>query len=261
MKLSKFLLVFAVVFSFSVQATDSRKEEYNYDLVDQYGSYNFSQTLDATKSSTTITIDGVDIKVGLTAWSDTWGHEDNYIQQAPITDWDGGLTVTNSQSGDSHYIDNFHGGGDFDMILLSFDTNVVLDSASFRSVHGDNGSNEVTIAGLADIALSNLSYKSTWADVAAFSISGTVGHYGISSSLESKFGAVSSAKYWLIGAYNTFFDDSVEKYKGVGFKLQALNLELGTTTTTPPTQVSEPGALALMGLGLGLVLYRRKRRV
>ncbi|HBA56242.1 MAG TPA: hypothetical protein DCZ37_00030, partial [Alteromonas macleodii] len=25
--------------------------------------------------------------------------------------------------------------------------------------------------------------------------------------------------------------------------------------------VSEPGALALMGLGLGLVLYRRKRRV
>ena len=36
---------------------------------------------------------------------------------------------------------------------------------------------------------------------------------------------------------------------------------LNAETNPPPTQVSEPGALALMGLGLGLVLYRRKRRV
>ncbi|AGP78559.1 hypothetical protein BM523_11895 [Alteromonas mediterranea] len=261
MKLSKILFVLTAVYSFSVQATDSHKDEYNYDLVDKYGNYNFSQTTDATQSSTTITIDGVEIKVGLTAWSDTGGHQDNYIRNAPITDWQGGLTVTNNDGGDSHYIDNFYGGGDFDMILLSFDTEVILDAASFKSVTGSNGSNEVTIAGLEDNTLSKLGYNSTWADVAAFSISGTVGHYGISSSYESNFSALSAAKYWLIGAYNTFFDDSTNKYNGTGFKLQALNLELGTSTTTPPTQVSEPGALALMSLGLGLVLYRRKRRV
>ncbi|MFZ8198099.1 exosortase-dependent surface protein XDP1 [Alteromonas portus] len=265
MKLSKFILIFTVAYSFTVQATDSFINEYNYDLVDKYGNYNFSQTIDATQSSTSILIDGVEIKVGLTAWSDTGGTHDNYIEQIDnITNWQGGLTLTNNDSSDWHYIDNFVGGGDFDMILLSFDTDVILNAASFNSEYDvKNDTKKVTVAGLSDITSFLSGSSSTWADVAEFSVFGAVAHSGISGSsgnYESKFTGLNSAKYWLVGAYNTFFDSSAEKFDGVGFKLQALNLELGTTTT-PPTQVSEPGALALMSLGLGLVLYRRKRRV
>ncbi|MHC6646469.1 exosortase-dependent surface protein XDP1 [Alteromonas sp. HB246098] len=264
MKLSKFLLVFTVAYSFTVQAKDSAISEYNYDLVDKNGSYNLSQTLDAAQSSTSIFIDDVEVKVGLTAWSDTGGNRDNYIEQIhKITNWQGGLTLTNNDDGDLHYIDNFSGGGDFDMILLSFDTDVVLNAANFNRVYGYNDERKVTVAGLSDIT-SFQSSNSTWRNVAGFTVSGAVAHSGISSrsgSYESKFTGLNSAKYWLIGAYNTYFDSSAEKFDGFGFKLQALNLELGTTTTLPPTQVSEPGALALMSLGLGLVLYRRKRRV
>ena len=81
---------------------------------------------------------------------------------------------------------------------------------------------------------------------------------------ESKFTTLTnSAKYWLVGAYNTVFDDSSSTYHGVGFKLSSLDLAIQKSTTPPPapTPVSEPGALALMSIGLGLLAYRRKRRV
>ena len=62
-----------------------------------------------------------------------------------------------------------------------------------------------------------------------------------------------------MGAYNKTFGDIGGHDYNDAFKISSIQFE--SKLTPPPTQVSEPGALALMSLGLGLVLYRRKRRV
>ncbi|WP_338518112.1 PEP-CTERM sorting domain-containing protein [Alteromonas gracilis] len=75
---------------------------------------------------------------------------------------------------------------------------------------------------------------------------------------------LTEAKYWLVGAYNTHFDPStsVSDIDGSGFKLAALGFSQTTTKTTPPPkEVSAPNTLAFMGLGLGFVMFRRKRLV
>lgn len=254
--------------SFSSEASDSslasNKFDYiQYDLVSNNGNYNFSEVIDPTNSSHVIVVNGVQIKVGLTAWSDTAdanGLTDRVVEQTNITNWEGGLTITNKDSSnDSHYIDNFKGGDDFDMILLSFDKDVILSQATFNAVNGNNGSKEITVAGLDDSAVPLFSSSSTWDDIARKSLTGTLGHFGINNGTSSFSSLTKAAKYWLVGAYNIYFDKNSDQYSSVGFKLSTLTV--GHSVNSPTTEVSEPGALALMSLGLGLLLYRRKGRV
>ena len=171
-----------------------------------------------------------------------------------------------SWGGDSHAVDNSGDGGgrDFDMFLLSFSESVTLENAAFTWVVGDNDSKEVTVAGLNSIAAFESGANSTWNTVTSAIVENTLGHYGVGSKgsnglYESTFTKLTgSAKYWLIGAYNTIFDDNAKSnFNSVQLKLSSI----GVSMTQPTAEVSEPGALALMGLGLGLVLYRRKRRV
>ena len=108
-----------------------------------------------------------------------------------------------------------------------------------------------------------------WADVASsdglvlsdghFNISSN-GNYSSTSGYTSEFSDLSAAKYWLVGAYNVYFDDSSSSYSNTGFKLASLNLTTnGTEINQPPTKVSEPAPVALMLIGLGLLALRRKR--
>jgi PEP-CTERM putative exosortase interaction domain len=150
------------------------------------------------------------------------------------------------------------------MFLLSFSESVTLENAAFTWVVGDNDSKEVTVAGLNSIAAFESGANSTWNTVTSAIVENTLGHYGVGSKgsnglYESTFTKLTgSAKYWLIGAYNTIFDDNAKSnFNSVQLKLSSI----GVSMTQPTAEVSEPGALALMGLGLGLVLYRRKRRV
>ena len=178
-----------------------------------------------------------------------------------------------SQYGDAHTIDNRRTGEqgkqDFDMILLSFSESVTLTSGSFSSIYHYNNtdsSKEVSVVGLADINKFQGSESFTWSDIASTSaIGAATRHYSVGSKVgnyyQSEFTGLSAAKYWLVGAYNTIFDNGASQQSDFGFKLSALGFSIGNTPSTPPPEVSEPGALALMSLGLGLVLYRRKRRV
>ena len=182
--------------------------------------------------------------------------------------------TTSSYYGDAHTIDNKRTGDrgkqDFDMVLLSFSESVTLTSGSFSSVYhynNTNSSKEVSVVGLPDIDKFQGNESFTWSDIA--SIKGIeTGHFSVGSKVnnyyQSEFTGLSAAKYWLVGAYNTIFDSGASQESDFGFKLSALGFSIDNTPdtpTTPPTEVSEPGALALMSLGLGLVLYRRKRRV
>ena len=156
------------------------------------------------------------------------------------------------------------------MILLSFSESVTLTSGSFSSAYhynNTNSSKEVSVVGLDDINKFQGSESFTWSDIASTRGIET-GHFSVGSKVnnyyQSEFTGLSAAKYWLVGAYNTIFDNGASQESDFGFKLSALGFSIDNTPdtpTTPPTEVSEPGALALMSLGLGLVLYRRKRRV
>ncbi|WP_334032209.1 exosortase-dependent surface protein XDP1 [Alteromonas sp. P256] len=216
----------------------------------------------AKKPITTFSIDGVDVGVGISAWSDTLGGNNYFVESAQLGTFKDSLTVLNfAGDGDDHYIDN---GRYYDMVLFSFEEAVTLKGASFFSIDKykkANGKNDVTVAGLSDDALGLFtSGKNTWNDISMKAIAGASGHFGINN-LQSTFEGLNAAKYWLVGAYNSVFSSVNNKRNSIGFKLAALDIELKKPSIQqPPTEVSEPGALALMSLGLGLVLYRRKRR-
>ena len=321
MKLKQFLSIplLFLPFSTSNYASDRALDEAIYTLVDGVGSTRTTNIFSGTDASQGIMIDGINVKVSVSAWSDTgskaltydfntntWdeGTEDESVKEATLVDYTNcsinsygncisgtrayGYGMTNQDQvwynnsngnyvpwGDSHSVDNFndHGSRDFDMILLSFDQEVVLTGGTFSANYHDGGEeNDVTVAGL-DYNSANALFTGTsdftWSDVSDTVITGALGHFDISETknsenyYESSFTKnLTAAKYWLVGAYNTVFDQSASgSINNVGFKLSSLTVGLENETTLPPTEVSEPGALALMSLGLGLVLYRRKRRV
>ncbi|WP_370245614.1 exosortase-dependent surface protein XDP1 [Alteromonas abrolhosensis] len=305
MKLVSLANVFVLLFTGSVVATETTLDEFNYNL-NQDGINNTTNA----QSGVTVSIDGRDVKVGLTTWSDTgfykysndydYSERDNVVKQQQVlsgyrnnngsigygltnkdtktvcvsTNWYGSCN-SYSTRGDQHTIDNVrneYGKQDFDMILLSFSESVTLTSGSFSSAYhynNTNSSKEVSVVGLSDIDKFQSGENFTWSDIALNSaIGAATGHYSVGSQLgnyyQSEFTGLSAAKYWLVGAYNTIFDNGASQQSDFGFKLSALGFSIDNTPdtpNTPPTQVSEPGALALMSLGLGLVLYRRKRRV
>ena len=209
-----------------------------------------------------ISINGTEVKVDISAWSNTLGNA-QYVESAHLGTYNNSLTVTNRAGhGDNHYIDN---GRYFDMVLFSFEQAVTLKGASFLKIESSkpaNGINDVTVAGLSDDVFNLFnSGKNTWSDIAGKAILNASGHFGIKHK-QSTFEGLTSAKYWLVGAYNSVFSNKNNLRNTIGFKLTSLNIELKSAPVEKPSsKVYEPSALALMSLGLGLVLYRRKRRV
>ena len=242
---------------------------------------NISHTSTPNSQGTTVDIDGVSISMGFSGWSDNEGTNDNILGSGVIDGWYNcditktgctsqnrkyGYGIENNVSGDSHSADNFSGGGDFDMFLFTFSEAVTLKGAGFSWMHGDNGNKEVTVAGIDNINSFFSGTSATWQNIKGDIISGTLGHFGVGSKgsnglYESSFTNITGkAKYWLVGAYNSIFD-SVGSTSGDGVGLKLSTLDISISKTTPSTEVSEPGMLALMGLGLGMLAWRRKRSV
>ena len=273
--------------------TSLSEHVYNYNL---HSGINY--TMDASSG---VEINGTSLKVGLTVWSDTRGsgNDSGIENQGSLDSYSGGYGLVNNDSNDdSHTIDNFqtsstewscsgfayynkcYGGtwsqetvqhqNDFDMILLSFSEDVALTDASFGWVEGQTSSNAVTAVGLDNIDLFTQNSSSfTWDDVNFGLGSGSSkDHTGMSyvgnSTYKSAFSGLTAAKYWLVGAYNTYFDDNAVSNFGTGFKLETIGFKIAQNNPKPdetdPTEVSEPGTLGIMLLGGGLIALRRKRR-
>ena len=260
---------------------DSSLNEYVYDLYSD-GSTNIDYTLDATTSS--IVIDGTSITVGVTAWSDTAnisndgisGDDDEVVKYSQLNGYsyngDYGFGLVNTNDNDAHTLDNFTGGDDFDMVLFSFSEEVTLSAASFTYLQGYDTDKQVSVVGLSDISLfeNHASNEFSWADVASgvgtvvsdghFTISSNISSHGSHGDFTSDFTELSAAKYWLVGAYNIYFDDSSTSYQGSGFKLASLSITTGgTDVVSPPNEVSEPAPIALLLTGFGLMAWRRKQ--
>ena len=251
-------------------ASDSSIQEHTYN-------YNFQSVNIETNpnAGSVVTISDSlnlnNVNVSVSGWADSaWlqgGDSGDYdrvigahLQEIGSYGW----AVRNSyEAVDSHQtIDNYR-YKDYDFILLSFSEEVQLDSLNFGWANFGDGSQEVSVAAITDTGFSKLtSENSTWSSIISDAVSSSFSIERLSYNRGvSNLNFSSTAKYWLVGAYNTVFGTTSNgstfndafKIAGLGFS----NTTEGETTT----EVSEPGALALMSLGLGLVLYRRKRRV
>ena len=271
--MSKFVALTLVCgMSQTALAGDSMIEHYNYDMIAQ----NVSKGFEPNNNS--IQINGTDIYVSYTTWADTAGNSDDQVVRQNGLDYSShwGLAMTNKDHGgkldDWHTIDNNPDDWkyDFDMVLFSFSESVALTSTKFQYLTGAGNENQLTVVGFdnIDIFKNTANTATTWGDIAGSSAITSVTHKNISpnpagrGNYEVTYPTLTEAKYWLVGAYNTHFDPSasLSDIDGSGFKLAALGFSQTTTKTTPPPkEVSAPNTLAFMGLGLGFVMFRRKR--
>ena len=261
---------------------DSSLQEATYTLTD-----GIVDTLNPNSSNGTLItlIDGREVYVGLTAWSDTgyrtankdrWDKDNLVVRQTNgLTKYGSGFGFKNNDRyrnsdsyGDRHTIDNYRdekGKQDFDMVLLSFDTEVKLANASMSYVDRYNSSNsgkDITVAGLNDITLFQNNATFSWKKLVREGIvsNASLGHYAVTNKISTFSTNLQAAKYWLVGAYNTAFDPNKQQTADFGFKLSSIKFTV-KGQDKPSTEVSEPGMLALMGLGLGMLAWRRKRSV
>lgn len=284
--MQRFLSVFLIscFFASSVAASttvDTSLEEHVYDLYVGGSSHsNINYTTNAASSS--IVIDGTEVRVGVTAWADTANvsndgisNDDTEVVQysqlnAYSYNGDYGYGLVNSHSNDSHTFDNFTGGDDFDMVLFSFSEDVTLTGASFTFLQGYDTGKQISVIGLNDISLfeNHASNEFTWSDVA--NSAGTVlssGHFNISSTIysggshgnfSSDFSNLSVAKYWLVGSYNTHFDDNSTSHHGSGFKLASIDF-----TVDDAPDITQPvpttGSFWLLCSAICFVVLKRRK--
>lgn len=217
-----------------------------------FNNSSFGNSLNLTSS------DGINLKV--TGWSDTddLGGADEVETGKLIWASNDGLGIQNRDEDTNqpnHSVDSVtsDADGEFDMLLLEFDTAVNLTSLKLNWAVGGNSSNKADISILAwDGTGSSALAGNTWGSIldsngGTYDSAGNYSNVGLSYYTVNPT-SIESTK-WLIGAYNPVFGSGGDAGDD-GFKLTSLK----TSTTTPPppdpTPVPVPGTLALVLAGL-----------
>jgi hypothetical protein len=155
-------------------------------------------------------------------------------------------------SSPNHAIDNE--GGYFDMLLLSFDTLVTLNSIDLGWISNDSDVSILAFNGTPDqVSVAGKSWESLLGN--GWQSAGN--YYNVGSSATAVNPLNITSQYWLIGAYNPLLDTKAKDSKADYFKLQSVKV------TKPPkiVKVPEPSAFLLLGLGLlSLGLVRRRTK-
>lgn len=219
-----------------------------------------SQSLSSRRNGNSLLLtssDGVNLTV--TAWSDSFDLAgDDTVRNARLTWADStGIGVRNRderrRDPTSLAIDSITTDidGEYDMILLEFDTEVSLDGIDLNAALGGAAANTTDISMLAWNGSGSSSVNlSTWEDVlesngGAYQRAGNYSTVGLSYYTVNPARTTSSA--WLIGVYNPEF--------GTGTSAGDDSFILGgfqtSTLVGPPVVgVSAPGSLSLALLGL-----------
>ncbi len=208
--------------------------------------------------------DGINLTVS--GWSDTndSGGADE-IQSARLI-WAQGsaLGVQNrdeNTNSPNHSVDSItsDSDGEFDMLLLQFDTAVSLSGIDLDWAVGGNSSNRADVSILAYDGTGSAGINgSTWGNV----LSGNGGNYdavGNYSNVGLSYYAVNPAQIestsWLVGVYNPVFGSGGDAGDD-GFKLGLVTTETDDPQDDPPGEVPVPGSIPLMLLGLALLRAR-----
>ncbi|MER2494086.1 exosortase-dependent surface protein XDP1 [Catenovulum sediminis] len=220
-----------------------------YNNASAYSSLSFSDR----QGSNTITAD-------MTAWSDTYGDNDDIIKDGNFYKWysDGwGIVNDDESSSDDpgHSIDNTGWWADYDFILVEFSESVELSGIDLGWDYGSTA--DLSFVALGDSA--PIMDGKKWSDFTGYdsfnetindSYSGNDGYYQLDSGLEST--------YWLVGAYNHIFGDCLTTNND-GFKLAGLQVKASSDPSGRPIPAPEPASLAVFGLGMLGLMWQRKR--
>lgn len=201
------------------------------------------------------------------------GDPDPCIRDAKINDFGSyGIGVENRDEtangytqAPQHAIDNIKNGGnsndlDYEMVLLTFSEAVNVSGFNIGWTHSDSDLSILAYDGSnqnPDFFNSN----TRWADIVGNGANGgwdliqesaNVDDY---STLNVSNGTIFS-RYWLVGAYNEVFGGTHWSNSNDAFKLKGLATVSHDDTST--TDANSPAILALMGMFLLLMGYRRK---
>ncbi len=247
---------------------DSPLGDNTYNLLDDGVKGGYDASVDGA-----INVNGVNIVVS--SWSDTNGINDDIVVSGNLYKVSStyGYGVLNqdgetSSSYPDHAIDNapwnnqFNSTGykyaDFDFVLFTFDTAVNLTGANFGWAETTSNS-QVSVAALSDLSLLT-SGSSTWSSIAGSALAkGSFDILECDTGYTSEFSFSTTAKYWLVGAYNVAFGDLGGQSYNDAFKLAAVGFNKPTSPGGETHEASAPGSLALLMFGGAMVAWRRKR--
>ncbi len=265
--------------------TDSWANARYYDMYDHNGdNIKYGATPDSYEHVDITDNDGVyinDVFIEVSGWSDTGGHNDELVEQAyfgsnarwysSYTNATGyGMYNADESNGernggsDPHAIDNMGYWYDTDMVLFSFSEEVSLDSAQFSYALNSGNDQEVSILGLSSID-GLTGGNSTWTQIANnYGVAGTAGSFSIDMNngiYNSSFTTTDTAKYWLVGAYNSAFayvDNFTDRNDA--FKIASIGFsKVASDPNNTPDPVNAPSSFAFFLLAGGFAAWRKKQ--
>lgn len=225
-------LTHAALISFNLTDPDSRTGIFNSTYAKQY---NYTES-------------GVDLSV--TGWS---YNSNKTVVQDWVGKWDGlGVEKVDSPN---HAVDNEK--GDYDMLLLAFETAVTLKSIDLGWISGDSDMSLMAFNGASFSSSSLLGKK--WENLIGNGWQSAGNYYNVD---YGNSGAVNlaniSSQYWLIGAYNEALGGFMGTNRNTTGKTDYFKVK-GVVVDKPVIRVAEPGSALLILLGLlGLGLARRR---
>ncbi|MCB1704922.1 MAG: hypothetical protein KDI17_08665 [Halioglobus sp.] len=246
----------AVALMAAVQVVPAMANVQVWDFDSNNQSFNYSGNGNSLGMTST---DGVNLTV--TGWSDTDDLSgDDEVENARLI-WaqSGALGIVNRDEGTGspdHSIDSStsDSDGEFDMLLLEFDTAVNLTGIDLDWATGGNRSNKTDISILAWDGSGSASLSgSTWASILD-SNGGNYDSVGNYSNVGLSYYSVNPSNIestkWLVGVYNPVFGSGGDAGDD-GMKLGAIKTSTNPGTPTPtPTPVPVPGTAMLLLAGL-----------
>jgi MYXO-CTERM domain-containing protein len=171
-----------------------------------------------------------------------------------------GFGVNNGNSADvgeggspEHALDN---DGFVDAVRFQFAQSTTLSAVRTGWMTTDADFTVLAWTGAGAVNMGSLNNVANTRSMAGWTV---VGNYATSAAGTTNFTTSVSSSFWLITAYNSAFGTGSNLNNGNDFfKLLSVS---GHTNTSTNNRVSEPGALALAGLGLmGAAVVRRRRK-